>query len=204
MVIEPSGGVFRIGGEDGAPEPLAKVRERLTVEIEKTKAAFSRRLSEVVQGKEQLLVQIMKVRSDVVVKAIDEKIEALIHEGEELKAKISKIEEKLEGFGTAFETVVGFIESPYTTWSDPSLKRKRLLLRAVFPGGLPYHFENGFGTTDLCCVLKVFQQIGASSTHDVEMGGIEPPSRDGYDRGFRMLRSLGRFSPSCIKTTEST
>ena len=36
VVIEPSGGVFRIGGEDGAPEPLAKVRERLTVEIEKT------------------------------------------------------------------------------------------------------------------------------------------------------------------------
>ena len=36
VVIEPSAGLFRIGGEGGAPEPLAKVRERLTEEIEKT------------------------------------------------------------------------------------------------------------------------------------------------------------------------
>ncbi len=36
VVIEPSAGVFRIGGENGAPEPLAKARERLTNEIEKT------------------------------------------------------------------------------------------------------------------------------------------------------------------------
>ena len=36
VVIEPSNGAFRVGGENGAPEPLAKVRERLTEEIEKT------------------------------------------------------------------------------------------------------------------------------------------------------------------------
>ena len=35
VVIEPSNGIFRIGGEDGAPEPLANARERLTEEIEK-------------------------------------------------------------------------------------------------------------------------------------------------------------------------
>ena len=36
VVVEPSAGIFRIGGENGAPEPLAKVRERLTEEIDKT------------------------------------------------------------------------------------------------------------------------------------------------------------------------
>ena len=36
VVIDPAAGTFRIGGEDGVPEPLAKARERLTEEIEKT------------------------------------------------------------------------------------------------------------------------------------------------------------------------
>jgi hypothetical protein len=35
VVIEPSAGVFRIGDENGEPEPLANARERLTEEIDK-------------------------------------------------------------------------------------------------------------------------------------------------------------------------
>lgn len=36
VFVEPSAGIFRIGSEDGAPEPLPKIRERLTEEIQKT------------------------------------------------------------------------------------------------------------------------------------------------------------------------
>ena len=35
-VFEPTNGIFRIGGKDGKPEPLANARRRLEEEIEKT------------------------------------------------------------------------------------------------------------------------------------------------------------------------
>lgn len=169
------------------PKPEAKALLRAvferkwanrTEEVRKTKELLSRRLCDVTSEKEQLLERIGKVTSDAVAKAMEEKIEKLIHEEEELKPKVAKIEEKLNDFGTAFEAVVGFIESPYYTWENGDLKQKRLLLRAVFPVGLPYHHENGFGTAELCCVLKVFQQIATSNTQHVEVGGIEPPFKE--------------------------
>lgn len=162
-----------------------------TQEVQMTKDALVHRLDEVAREKDQLLDRIGKVTSDVVAKSIEEKIEKLVQEEEALKPKITKIEEKLASFGTAFDVVMDFVESPYFTWEKGNLKRKRLLLRAAFPSGLPYHFENGFGTAELSCVLKVFQQIESSNTQHVEMGGIEPPSGRGIMMGLRRVVRLG-------------
>ncbi len=177
-------------------------------EVAKTKSSLEKRLVQVGHEKEALLDRITKVKSDEAAGAIEEKIEQLVREEESLKPKIANIEEKLGSFETSFNTVIGFVESPYSTWVNGDIKQKRLLLRAAFPVGLFYHFENGFETAEFCSVLKVFQQIAVSNTDHVEVGGIEPPSESGmlYVSTARSLLYVAQraFGAYDVKPTKLT
>jgi len=84
-------------------------------------------------------------------------------------------------FGTAWAEVVGYIKSPYEIWANDDLMERRLVTRLVFAGDIPYHYENGFGTTNLSPILRFFQAVSTSKTQDVEMAGVEPASESGRE-----------------------
>ncbi len=144
---------------------------------------------------DDLLLRATRSNNDTVVKEYEGKIEKLSLE----KKKLSEVtwgQGSLGDFGTALNTVVSFLESPYYYWSNGGVNEKRLVLKLAFSGKLPYHFENGFGTTEMCCVLKVFEQVASSKSLDVEMARIELACK----RCFRgNLQSLSCFiSPKGI------
>ena len=87
-------------------------------------------------------------------------------------------------FGTALEKVLGFVKSPYIVWSSGDVDDKRLALQLVFAGPLEYSREKGFGTANLSIALRLFEQISASKSQDVEMGGIEPPCKEREGRNL--------------------
>jgi len=129
--------------------------------------------------KDRLVDLITRSTSDRVVKSYEEEIEAISLEEEKLRMVIESNKPNT-GFGTALDTVLSFLENPYSYWSEGGVNEKRLVLKLVFTEGLQYHFDNGFGTPELCCVLKVFEQIESSKFLGVEMGGIEPPCKERF------------------------
>ena len=94
------------------------------------------------------------------------------------------ISASFKGFGSVWYSYAGFLESPYEYWAKGGLYEKRLTLKLVFSGNLVYDHKLGFETASICSVLKVFEQIAASKSQGVEMGGIEPPSKTSLGAGL--------------------
>ena len=115
----------------------------------------------------EFLVRIPQAKSESVISEYEKEIEKLSHRETEL-VQVLENPQMERDFGTALDSVTSFLESPYVYWSNGGLHEKRLALKLVFSGKLPYHFESGFGTTEICSVLKVFEQIQAQKSQDVE------------------------------------
>jgi len=116
----------------------------------------------------RLTSRITRATSEKVIKAYESELEKLQSKADELQSTLAGTDTSID-FGTALDVVLAFLQNPYVYWENGGLYEKRLALKLVFSGKLPYHFENGFGTTEVCSVLKVFELIGAQKLQDVEI-----------------------------------
>jgi site-specific DNA recombinase len=109
--------------------------------------------------------------------AYENKVLELSEAETKLKDKLTRKTIPQISFGTALEKTLDNLRKPNIKWVNGDLNAKRQVFKLVFSELVPYSQENGFGTAKLSLPLKVFELIGASKTHDVEMGGIEPPCK---------------------------
>lgn len=123
-------------------------------------------------------------------RAVDSTNEVMSRRYESEAAKLIEEKEKLEEaagerqsfdihFGTAVEEVMSILNNPVNKWDSENLDDKRLVIKLVFNGDPVYDKIHGFGTTDLSCVIRLFEGIRATNYRDVEMGVIETPSESG-------------------------
>ena len=94
--------------------------------------------------------------------------------------KLSRLTIRTGDFETALGAMFDVLKNPIETWQSDDRDRKRSVLRLIFSGKLAYHPETGFQTPELSCILGLFEQITAQKSHDVEVGGIEPPSESAF------------------------
>lgn len=154
---------------------LNDVWARKNSEMNKDKNEASLKQKQIETQIDDLLLRVTKTSSDSLIQTYEEKIEKLDTEKKDLQ-KLTLQKDLSVSFETALDTVVTFLESPYFYWSKGGVNEKRLVLKLVFSGKLPYHFENGFETTEVCCVLKVFEQIAISKSQDVDkLGKLSNP-----------------------------
>jgi site-specific DNA recombinase len=124
--------------------------------------------------KDTYMERICKTENENLITAYERKIEALSIDEQSLIQKLNNSRNLLD-FGTAFSFVMEYIKNPVKQWQSDNLQDKRTIVQIVFDGIAEYEVNEGFGTAKLAPIYSVFETIHASKSHDVEMGGIEPP-----------------------------
>lgn len=146
-------------------------------ELKKEDGLKERELNRIDTEIQSLIGRVVRVRNPTVVERYEERIEELSRYKKELKNEIDNEKDFDISFGTAFDEIMGILENPINKWDSENLEDKKLIVKLVFEEDPVYDKNYGFGTAELSCVLTLFRQISDSKSRDVEMGGIEPPSK---------------------------
>ena len=80
-------------------------------------------------------------------------------------------------YRTALEKATGLLKSPYKIWNSVDVLEKHRLYFFIFEEKLAYSKKEGYRTDNLPSAVRLFEEFVCTNSHDVEMGGIEPPCR---------------------------
>ena len=103
-------------------------------------------------------------------KHIDEKIVVLENEKVEMDRYVKEKEQIVDD-------ATSFIKTPDIFWNRASTRSRQAIQRLLFPVGVPYDFETGFGTSDTIDSYLLLQKIAseeATNSHLVAGTGLEP------------------------------
>jgi site-specific DNA recombinase len=107
---------------------------------------------------------------DEQIKRIDEKIEVLEQEKVEMDSYVKEKERIVDD-------AMSFIKTPDIFWNRASTRSRQAIQRLLFPSGIPYDFETGFGTIkqiDSYLLLDKISGKNAENTVMVAASGLEP------------------------------
>lgn len=107
---------------------------------------------------------------DEQLRRIDEKIYLLEQEKIEMDGYVKEKEQIVDD-------AMIFIEAPDLFWNRASTRSRRAVQRLLFPSGIPYDFETGFGTMDLIETYLLMAKISnkkANNSDLVAASGLEP------------------------------
>ncbi len=155
---------------------LADVWQKRVRDQARLVEGHKRRQDELRKQRETLLERIISTQSASVIKAFEEKIEAIERGIADLDENISRRSITDEAYGTAVDLVLGLLKKPIDTWANGGYKGKRLITKLVFVKNPVFDREVGYRTKDLARAIRLFQLISGQQLLDVEVGGIEPPS----------------------------
>ncbi len=183
-IIEPR---FETILKEIKPKPLVlKMSEMILLDLWEKKMASlvlkeRREIQEQskLQGEIKKLVErIKKANNERVIREYEKQIEDLSRQEEKAQEKADLYKQPKIDFGTALRLVFAYFENPYLRWKSGDLEEKTMVMNLVFQDVIPYDRENGFGTAPLSLPLRVFEHFTVSKVQGVEMGGVEPPSKD--------------------------
>ena len=157
--------------------------------IEGQQARLEKRLAETRQQTDMLSQRVVKAMDEKLVRVYEEQIVKLREEGESLQEKLKTLGLASVSFETALEVVLGFLENPLVIWGNENINAKRLVLKLVFAEKLAFHPKFGFETAQKSMLVGLFEQVSAKNSQDVEVGGIEPPSKEKCVSVSTLLRS---------------
>lgn len=157
-------------------------------EIEVYQADTDKQLRKLDTEIDKLMERAMNTKNEVMAERYEEQASQLIKEKEKLSESGKGSDSFDVDFGTACEEVLSVINNPVNKWDSDNLDDKRLVIKLVFNGDPTYDKIRGFGTTDLSCVIRLFERIRATNSRDVEMARIEPASELGCE-GESTVRS---------------
>jgi site-specific DNA recombinase len=125
---------------------------------------------------ERITHRAINTKTAVMAQRYEEEAGKLIAELEELTSMKRDSGSFDVSFGTATEEVLSVLNNPVNKWDSGGLDEKGLVVRLIFNGDPKYNKNCGFGTAELSCVIRLFERIGATNSHDVEMAEIESAS----------------------------
>lgn len=157
-------------------------------EYKKDTSAQQRKIELLKEEMEMYMQRIFKTENTVMIERYEEKITQLNEVLGEMESEIGSKDTFEISFGTAMDEVFEVLKNPINKWDSENLEDKRLVIKLIFDGDPTYDKIHGFGTTDLSCVIRLFERIGATNSRDVEMWGIEPQSELGCE-GESTVRS---------------
>ena len=114
--------------------------------------------------------KITEADRDEQIKRIDERIADLMSEKAEVDSYVNEKEEVIDG-------AMEFIKTPDIFWNRASTRSRQAIQALLFPAGLPYDFETGFGTSEQIesyLLLKKIASEDAKNSDLVAASGLEP------------------------------
>lgn len=107
------------------------------------------------------------------VRRIDEHINALEQEKTEIDQYVKEKEQIVDD-------AMSFIKTPDIFWNRASTRSRQAIQMLLFPSGIPYDFETGFGTSqdiDAYLLLNKIADKSAKKSDLVPSAGLEPATR---------------------------
>ncbi len=78
--------------------------------------------------------------------------------------------------GTVIDTAIQFMKQPALAWKKATLDNKQRMQQMIFPEGLIYQRDVGFGTSTLALPFELARQSVSSNYSMVHPEGLEPPT----------------------------
>ncbi len=118
-----------------------------------------------------------KTTSDIVRSAYEKQIEDAAKEVQKFEdEKIADIDLSVP-YRTAYEKATQMLKSPITVWESVNVYEKHRLFYVLFDERLPYSKKDGYWTADSLSATRLFEEVAVANSHDVDLGGIGPPTR---------------------------
>ncbi|WP_184434505.1 recombinase family protein [Roseospira goensis] len=167
--VRPSGALFGACYamlRDLWEERLAGARQR----ARDAKAEIAR----LEQQSVQLMDRIVQTDSPALITAYETRLRTLEEEKLALVEQDRKRGAPQRSFEETFRTACAFLANPCKLWLSDRLEHKRMVLRLVFGGHLPYSRSDGFRTAILTLPFKALAGPNGAEWGLVEPRGIEP------------------------------
>ena len=161
------------------------------LDVDVVRKQRQKKLDQIQKEIDMFLTSIRECSNPMVIKKIEESIEALEAKRMRLGEKIEVKHEKDYDFEGALKSVLRFLENPYAMWQQGDLQQKILVLRLVFDGPICYGKEKAFGTAKFSLPINISCIPELDELELVEMPGIEPGSNvhGGCSYGHALLSS---------------
>ncbi len=144
--------------------------------ITKQQAAHANVEQEINDFIKSLTSMAINAKSDGVRAAYENQIEEKIKELEALQLEPIEIMDLNIPYRTALNKANVFLKQPYISWVQSSLIEQHRLFFFIFEEKVPYDIKDGYRTAEIPSYIRLFEEFVGANSHDVEMGGIEPPS----------------------------
>jgi site-specific DNA recombinase len=91
-----------------------------------------------------------------------------------LRLKHSEIDQEVDNREQVIDIAIDFMTNVSNYWRTAPLELQRRFQNLVFPDGITYEFENGFGTAKMSKSYEVIQDMDVKNPSMVAATGIEP------------------------------
>lgn len=122
----------------------------------------------------QLIERIMEADSPTLIAAYEGQVKKLEEEKLALAERAAMCGRPAGGFEETFRTACAFLANPYKLWLSEHLEHKRMVLRLVFAGRIPYCRKEGFRTAVLTLPFNVLDSFRTLEKGLVGLAGLEP------------------------------
>jgi len=148
--------------------------------IYKEQAIYKTRKNELEKYISNIAEKALIASSPTVREVYERKMDENLKKIESIKNKCINIDFDHKGsppYRTALDKVSLFLKSPYSVWVKVEQEEKQRLFFFLFEERLPYDLNYGYRTDKIVSTTTVFEDFVTSNTHNVEVGGIEPPCK---------------------------
>jgi site-specific DNA recombinase len=122
------------------------------------------------------LDRILDASNTTVIKAYEQRINALEAEKAILREKAAQDSKQPKPFEDAFRTPMAFLSSPWKLWASGELKQRRMLMKMAFSSQPEYVRGKGFRTPDLALPFKALGDVCMGKCEMAHRGRFELPT----------------------------
>ena len=183
--LKPKSGIIEL-----ARRIILKVWDKKVKNFSNVVEGYESQKNGLIRNRNQLIDKITVVKSEDVIRKLEEKVSELRIEIEEIDQLIENSKEINIDYGTVADFVLSLLENPAFVWEKGSYDKKQLITKLVFVENPIYDRELGYGTANLSAGIKLFEQISDFQYQDVEMPVLKPDPRQIFDI---LLRDLADF-----------
>jgi len=124
----------------------------------------------------QYVERLLDAQGGAVVKAYENRIQAIEEEKALLREKIARCGRPARGFDETFRTALNFLARPDKLWETKRIEDQRTVVKLVFAEKLSYQRGEGFRTAVTSSPFRILSSLKGGEEMMVPRGGIEPPT----------------------------
>ena len=121
-----------------------------------------------------LLDRVIEVKSPTLVKAYEDRIQALDLRKLELTENLARSGKPVQDFQSSFRTAMEFLANPYKLWVSGRIDYRRIVLKLAFSDRIAYARGEGFRTPEIALPFRLLRRLEGGKKGMVDATGIEP------------------------------